>query len=96
MKPTGIQKTIDDFDKAARDWGWTSDQGYGPSVDKSESAYKSAKKKLQRDIDQIIERLQASVKSLEWAATVIGDMPPKCEYLESLAEAKALLARINP
>ena len=46
--------------------------------------------------EKLLAHLEKAVKSLEWAATVIGDMPPKCEYLESLAEAKALIARVKP
>ena len=45
--------------------------------------------------EKLLAHLEKSVKSLEWAATVIGDMPPKCEYLESLAEAKALIASVK-
>lgn len=36
--------------------------------------------------------LRESVKSLEWAATVIGDIPPKSHYMESLQEARELIA----
>lgn len=36
--------------------------------------------------------LRESVKSLEWAATVIGDIPPKSHYMESLQEARDLIA----
>ena len=42
---------------------------------------------------ELLACLEKSVASLEWAATVIGDMPPKCEYLEGLREAKEAIAR---
>lgn len=41
----------------------------------------------------LLARLQNAVKSLEWAAAVIGDMPPKCGYLEGLREAKEAIAK---
>lgn len=42
---------------------------------------------------ELLACLQKSVASLEWAAVIIGDMPPKCEYLEGLREAKEAIAK---
>lgn len=43
--------------------------------------------------ERLLACLQKSVTSLEWAAVIIGDMPPNCEYLESLREAKEAIAK---
>lgn len=48
---------------------------------------------LKAQRDELVAHLQKSVASLEWAAAIIGDMPPKCEYLESLREAKEAIAK---
>ena len=42
---------------------------------------------------ELLEALQQAVGSLEWAASVIGDIPPKCEYMERIEEAKAIIAK---
>lgn len=43
--------------------------------------------------ERLLRCLEKAVSSLEWAAVIIGDMPPKCEYLESLREAKEAIAK---
>lgn len=57
MKQSRFDKTtfklLDDFDKAARDWGWTQDQGTGKAVDNSEAEYTRAKEALIRRINQL-------------------------------------------
>jgi len=53
---------------------------------------RDAAQKLQQR-DELLAHLQKSVASLEWAAAIIGDMSPKCEYLESLREAKEAIAK---
>lgn len=42
---------------------------------------------------ELLEALQQAVGSLEWAASVIGDIPPKCDYIERIEEAKAIIAK---
>ena len=42
---------------------------------------------------ELLEALQQAVGSLEWAASVIGDIPPKCDYMERIEEAKAVIAK---
>lgn len=42
---------------------------------------------------KLVAALRESVKSLEWAATIIGDIPPKSHYMESLQEARDLIAK---
>lgn len=39
-------KAVKEFDEAARDWGWTSDQGTGNDVDTSKLSYTTAKNRL--------------------------------------------------
>lgn len=41
---------------------------------------------------KLLAALRASVKSLAWAADVIGDMPPKSNYMVTLQEARDLIA----
>ena len=39
-------KAVKEFDEAAKDWGWTSDQGTGEDVYISEVTYDNAKDRL--------------------------------------------------
>lgn len=41
-----LKGAIEEFDEAAREWGWQSDQGVGPDVDKAEARYTAAKAHL--------------------------------------------------
>ena len=41
----------------------------------------------------LINALENAVRSLEWAAMIIQDIPPKSEFMETLREAKALLEK---
>jgi hypothetical protein len=45
--------------------------------------------------ERLLACLEKAVSSLEWAAVIIGDMPPKCEYLEGLREAKEAIAKVK-
>ncbi len=45
--------------------------------------------------ERLLACLQKSVASLEWASVIIGDMSPKCEYLEGLREAKEAIAKVT-
>ena len=51
----------------------------------------AAQKIAQRN--ELLECLIQAVGSLEWAASVIGDIPQKSEYMERIAEAKAIIAK---
>lgn len=42
---------------------------------------------------QLLDALRNSVKSLEWAASVIGDIPANSEYMQSLQEARDIIAK---
>jgi hypothetical protein len=46
-----------------------------------------------RDREEILAVLEQVTRSLEWAAMVIQDIPPKSEFMETLREAKALVER---
>ena len=68
MKPKKLLKTekktfqlLEDFDAAARDWGWTQDQGTGSYVHTSEQEYNGSKKLL---IDHI-NRLHKQIRQLK-------------------------------
>jgi hypothetical protein len=39
--------------------------------------------------------LQEAVKSLEWAAYVIKDIPPNSHFMQTITEAKLLLYKLN-
>jgi hypothetical protein len=53
------------------------------------------KTKLETAAPELLAALQAAVDSLEWASLVIGDMPPRCEYLMRLDEARALIKKVR-
>jgi hypothetical protein len=42
---------------------------------------------------QLLAALRESVKSLEWAAAVIGDIPLNSSYMHQLQEARNLIAK---
>ena|SRR5687768_2621149 len=42
---------------------------------------------------ELLEALQNAVHSLEWAKQVIKDIPPNSNYMETLQEARAVIAR---
>jgi hypothetical protein len=48
---------------------------------------------LKDDKEQLLSALENVTRSLEWAAMVIPDIPPKSEFMESLKEAKAMIER---
>jgi hypothetical protein len=48
---------------------------------------------IMRDREEILAALEQVTRSLEWAAMVIQDIPPKSEFMETLREAQALLER---
>lgn len=47
LTPTA-RRLLDEFDEAAKIWGWQQDQGYGLDVDIAERAYNEAKAALER------------------------------------------------
>jgi hypothetical protein len=53
------QKLVEDFDDAARQWGWTSDQGTGDSVYHTQLAYDAAKLDL---VDYVLELEKRAAK----------------------------------
>lgn len=42
---------------------------------------------------ELLEALKASVKSLEWTITVIKDIPAESNFMQSLNEARAAIAK---
>jgi hypothetical protein len=46
-----------------------------------------------RQRDELLEALRTSVKSLEWATTVIKDIPGECNFMQTLNEARAAIAK---
>ena len=53
------------------------------------------KTKLEPAAPELLAALQAAVDSMEWASLVIGDMPPRCEYLMRLQEARELIEKVK-
>lgn len=53
-----LQNLVEDFDHAAQDWGWTSDQGSGSRVRTSENNYTATRRALLH----AIARLEARAK----------------------------------
>lgn len=47
-------KLLLEFNDAAKDWGWTQDQGTGSHVEKSEKAYEAARNALEKRIKQLL------------------------------------------
>ena len=47
---------------------------------------------LRHDREELLAALEQVTRSLEWAAMVIQDIPPKSEFMESLREARQILA----
>lgn len=45
--------------------------------------------------NKTMEILRQAVQSMEWAAMVIKDIPPGSHYMETLREAKELLAEME-
>lgn len=65
---------LNTFDEAARDWGWTEDQGNGTRVDKSEIAYDEAKTALYSFVSKLELRNSKIKKQLEDASRIkMGD-----------------------
>jgi hypothetical protein len=50
---------------------------------------------LRDDTEELISTLERAVASLEWAAAVIKDIPPKSEFMLTIEDAKTLLKRIK-
>ena len=48
---------------------------------------------IMHDREELLAALEQVTRSLEWAAMVIQDIPPKSEFMETLREAKALVER---
>lgn len=61
-KPTPTEKRtvalLDEFDAAARDWGWQQDQGTGKSVDNAEARYHGARTELIAHLNRMHTRLR--------------------------------------
>lgn len=49
-------RIVDEFDRAARHWGWTQDQGSGASVPRAEAEYKAARSSMERLILRLERR----------------------------------------
>lgn len=49
----------------------------------------------QRDKERLIACLEEAIKSMEWAALIINDISPKSHYMETIKDAKALIAGIK-
>ena len=47
------QLLVDEFDEAAKYWGWAQDAGYGSSVNNAEQQYDEAKAKLIRRLSRL-------------------------------------------
>jgi hypothetical protein len=68
-------------------------QGYDLSTSSEETTRADAR--LIAASPELLEALQRILKSAEWAAQVIGDIPPHSEYMEGLKEARELIARVK-
>lgn len=51
-------KLLEEFDEAARWWGWEQDQGTGKSVERSEEQYNAAKEALIQHLNRLHNRLR--------------------------------------
>jgi len=48
---------------------------------------------LKHDKEELVAALEGAARSLEFAAMVIKDIPPKSEFMMTLAEVKALIEK---
>jgi hypothetical protein len=64
-------RLLEEFDGAARQWGWTADQGHGSSVDGDRRTYEAAKAEIVKRLHQLlaerrkVPKLRAQVHELE-------------------------------
>ncbi len=42
---------------------------------------------------ELLAALQAAVSSLEWAANLIGDIPQRSEYMETISDAQSAIRK---
>lgn len=78
-----IRELVETFDKAAQDWGWERDWGYGNSVPESERSHAAAKAALLA----AIARLEAK------AATAKAECKAWREYDSALRRGESNLNR---
>ena len=66
------------------------DNDYGKIA--KDIALSDLRQALKDDKEELLSALANVTRSLEWAAMVIPDIPPKSEFMESLREARQILA----
>ena len=59
-KQKHFEKLLKEFDDAAQDWGWQSDQGFGDFVKRSKKDYEKTKDKLIKYVNKHLKEKEES------------------------------------